>query len=99
MYLYMNHVMRKPVFFAICEQQRRISAVWSAPLLFAAYIQTFKPLPSFCGCADWFESTLVANPEDRVSRDEAQMISVTILTFSLFLNFELVWSSSKAGVR
>ena len=29
------------------------------------------PLPSFCDCAGWFESTLVPNPEDRFSRDVA----------------------------
>ena len=28
---------------------------------------------SFCDCAGRFESTLVANPEDRFSRDEAQL--------------------------
>ena len=33
----MSHVMRKPV-YVICEQQKRICAVWSAPLLFAAKI-------------------------------------------------------------
>ena len=37
------------------------------------YIQNFKPLPSFCGCAGQFESYLVANPKDRFSRDKAQM--------------------------
>ena len=31
------------------------------------------PLTSFCGCASRFESYLVANPEDRFSRDEAQL--------------------------
>ena len=31
------------------------------------------PLPDFCDCADRFESTLVANPEDRFSRDKANM--------------------------
>ena len=35
------------------------------------YIHNFKPLASFCGCADRVESTLVANPENRFSRDEA----------------------------
>ena len=30
-------------------------------------------LASFCGCAGRFESTLVGNPEDRFSRDEAYM--------------------------
>ena len=35
------------------------------------YIRNFKPLLSFCGCAGRFESTLVANPDDRFSRDMA----------------------------
>ena len=54
----------------------RICAVWSVPLLFAAssfYIRHFKSLPSFCGCAGRFMSCLVTNPEDRFSRDEAQL--------------------------
>ena len=36
-------------------------------------MRNFKPLLSFCGCADRFVSYLVANPEDRFSRDEAQI--------------------------
>ena len=35
------------------------------------YIQNFKPLASFCSSAGWFVSYLVANPEDRFSRDKA----------------------------
>ena len=35
------------------------------------YIQNFKPLPSFRSRAARFESHLVANPEDRFSRDGA----------------------------
>ena len=42
--------------------------------------ENFKPLPRFCDCADWFESTLVANPKDRFSRDEAQMSAEFLLT-------------------
>ena len=40
---------------------------------FFIYIHNFKPLPSFYGCTDRFESTLVANPEDRFSRDVAHV--------------------------
>ena len=36
------------------------------------YIQTFKPLASFCGCTGRFVSYQVGNPEDRFSCDEAQ---------------------------
>ena len=77
--------MRKPV-YAVCEQQRRRSACASAQSdqrlccslprshdTSSFYTRNFKPLLSFCGCAGWFESTLVADPEDRFSRDEAQM--------------------------
>ena len=35
------------------------------------YGQNFKTLASLCFWAGWFESTLVANPEDRFSRDVA----------------------------
>ena len=37
------------------------------------YIRTFKPLACFCGCAGLFVSTLVSNPKDRFSRDEAHI--------------------------
>ena len=37
------------------------------------YIRNFKPLASFCDCTDRFESYLVENPEDRFSRNVAQI--------------------------
>ena len=37
------------------------------------YSRNFNPLASLCSWAGRFESYLVANPEDRFSRDEAQM--------------------------
>ena len=72
----------------------RIRAVWSAPLLFAAkislgfYIRNFKTLASFCGCAGRFESYLVENTEDRVSRDEDLML--VLLHLALSPHLELV---------
>ena len=55
----------------------RIRAVWFVVRclynIFSFYIRNFKPLSSLCSWADWFESYLVANPEDRFSRDEAQL--------------------------
>ena len=78
--------MRKPV-FAICEQQRRrsacslISTFIVRSLDSSCYVQNFKTLSGLCGCADRFESYLVANPEDRFSRDEAQMF-VILVNFS-----------------
>ena len=36
-------------------------------------------LASFCGCAGRFESYLVANPEDRFSRDEAHTVKRSLL--------------------
>ena len=39
------------------------------------YIWNFKPLASFCSWAGRFESYLVTNPEDRFSRDVAQIKS------------------------
>ena len=57
-----------------------IPAVWPAPLSITAqiftssfYIQNFKPLPTFSSCTCRFESYLVENPEDRFSRDQAQI--------------------------
>ena len=37
------------------------------------YMQNLKPLANLCSWVDRFESYLVANPEDRFSRDEAQI--------------------------
>ena len=49
-------------------------------------IRNFKSLPSFCGCAGRFESTLVLNPEDRFSRDGADIWPSTCMsTFWGFL--------------
>ena len=58
-----------------------IRAIWSAPSLFAAwwyytstcYIRNFKPLASLCSWAGRFESYLVANHEDRFSRNGAHL--------------------------
>ena len=79
----LSHVMRKPV-YAICKHQRRRSACTSVqsdqhlccllPRYYntsSLYIRNFKPLPSLCGCAGWFEFTLVENPKDRFSHGEA----------------------------
>ena len=38
------------------------------------YIRSFKPLANFCGCAGRIVSYLLANPEDRFSRDEAHVL-------------------------
>ena len=39
------------------------------------YTRNFKLLPSVCDCAGRFKSTLVENPEDRFSRDEAHTMN------------------------
>ena len=78
---------REKTCFDICEQQRCRSACASAQsdqhLCFSLpryyntssfYIRNFKHLPGFCGCAGPFESYLVADPEDRFSRDEADIM-------------------------
>ena len=72
--------------YAICKQQKRRSACASPQsdqgLCYSLlrqyntssfYIQNFKPLASLCSWAGRFESTVVANPEDRFSRDEAHI--------------------------
>ena len=79
----MSHAMRKPV-YAICEQQisLRIRTVWSAPLLFAAWIvyylyllyPKFQALASLISRAGQFETEQVTNAEDRFSRDEAHIM-------------------------
>ena len=73
--------MRKPV-LAICEQQRCRSAQSDQHLsrslprwynISSFYIRNFKPLASLYSWEGRFESTLVGNPEDRFSRDKAQI--------------------------
>ena len=81
----MSLVTRKPV-YAIGEQQRRRSACASAQsdqhLCYSLprwnnsssfYIRNFKHLASLFSGAGRFEFHLVENPEDRFSRDEAQI--------------------------
>ena len=84
----MSLVMRKPG-FVLCEQQRRRSA-WHPcslistfivrsldsiiPVVAMYYVLNFKNLDSLCSWAGWFESYLVAKPEDRFLRDEAHMV-------------------------
>ena len=75
--------MRKPV-LAIFEQQMCRSACAFAQSdqhlccllpryynISSFYTGNFKPPPIFCGWVGRIELTLVANPEDRFSRDEA----------------------------
>ena len=44
--------------------------------MYTTYIQNFKTLASFCSWAGRFESCLIANLEDRFSRDVAHIIHV-----------------------
>ena len=82
----LSHIMRKSV-FVTCEQQRCRSACVSAQsdqclccsllrrynIVYTSYIQNFKTLVRPCSSAVRFEPYLVANTEDRFSRDEAQI--------------------------
>ena len=50
------------------------------------------PLASFSGCIGQFESYLVANPEDRFSRDEAHMKVTDPAKFlSLIISIHSTW--------
>ena len=56
----------------VFNDNRRIIITKYPPYLFHCfYIRAFKPLPSFCVCAGWFVSYMVANPEDQLFRDKA----------------------------
>ena len=79
---YMSHVIRKPFMLYAnnkgADQPAHMRSAFAQSdqrlLLFATssfYIWHVKSLSSFCDCAERFESTLVANPEDRFSCDEA----------------------------
>ena len=73
---------RKAVLTTKAQTSLRITAVWSAPLLFAYlkyHIQAWYKwncsfLASLCSWAGWFESCYVGNPEDRYSRVAAHII-------------------------
>ena len=52
------------------------------------YIHKFKPSASLCSWADWFESNLVKNPEDRFSRDMAHM----------WLCHTVIWAMSRENL-
>ena len=59
---------------------------------FSFYIQNFKTLAGFCGCAGQFGSSLVANPLDRFSRDEAHTVcAVHNRSCSIMIN---IWAAS-----
>ena len=59
--------------------------------MYTCYIQSLKILACFCGCAGRFVSYLVANPEDRFSRDEARII---LQKFKLYIDAG-VYTSNK----
>ena len=87
---YMSRVMRKSVFFSICENkdahQLRSYCAADQRLCFrymdsilppaTSKIRNFKPLDIFCDCRARFVSNLVGNPEVRFSRDAAHMTNV-----------------------
>ena len=51
-------------------------------------MQNLKPVASLYSCAGQFESYLVANPEDRFSRDEAYIIT---WYSQLHIHFSVNW--------
>ena len=63
---------------------------------------SFITLACLCSWADWFEIYLVGNPEDRFSRDEAQMVTfscqgvVKVLDFfAQFGSYHLICSNKQ----
>ena len=80
---YMSHVMRKPV-LPYAKQRHRsacalptfvVRCLVSIIYLCSFYMQNLKPVASLYSCTGQFESYLVANPEDRFSRDKAYIIT------------------------
>ena len=61
------------------------------------YIRNFKILAGLCSWADWFESYLVGNPEDRFSHGVAQLIN-TDSSIS-FLNIEIETSVFQIEIK
>ena len=104
---YLSLVIRKPV-FALWEQQRRRSACTSAQSdqhlccsllrqynICSCYVLNFKTIASLCGCAGRFESYLVANYEDRFSRDEVHFFSFEPSQSLLFVWFVVLRPSQQ----
>ena len=101
----------KPVFGGLRSTQAqtslRIRAVWSAPLLIAywkvSYIDLllakFQYSSYFGSWAGWFEIRIVGNPEDRFSRDEAQLLSGVGDWPSHLYSFQIFKISSRITLR
>ena len=66
--------MRKPA-YCICKNK-------GAHQLCDSTIQNIKHLSIFCGCTARFVSDLVGNPEDRFSRDTAQIMQLWSIKLS-----------------
>ena len=74
----MNHVMKKKKFLPYANNKGADQLAQSDQhfwfrYLDSFYTQNFKTLASLCSWAGRFESYLVADPEDRFSRDEAHL--------------------------
>ena len=80
----------------VCEQQRRRPACAYAQSdqrlcysligkyhILTCYKRNFNILASLCSWGDWFESRFHGNPEDRFSRDEAQLIASKLPAISI----------------
>ena len=101
----MSHIMRKPVLPNAnnkdADQPAHLRSLISAfvvrcldSIITSFYIRNFKPLPSFCGWAGQFESTMVANPEDRFSHDVAYIWTAKIPVYIYgMLDNEFEWVS------
>ena len=57
---------------------------WSLHPYLLCYERNLKFLPSLYSWRDWFETRFVGNPEDRFSRDEAQLWAPTCDDFQQY---------------
>ena len=57
----------------------------------------FKTLASLWSWAGWFESYLVANPEDRFSRDEAQLLGIIWIPLRQY-KWAALWQNQNNGM-
>ena len=83
---------RRPVYRGLRTTKAQTSLPIPKVSYLTCYKQNFNFLASLCSWAYWFESHFVWNPEDRFSRDGAQIvqiIAVVIIIFILMLTTQL----------
>ena len=71
--------MRRPACASAQSDLRLCYSHYGKYHMLTCYRWNFNFLASLCSWGDWFETRFVRNPEDRFSRDEAQLMQHTCI--------------------